>query len=208
MEFRLTYEGPLFSTQRVPEDKQPDPRAKNKQHIRRVFHEQLKRLWEITPFLKTGDHGGPNVRVTSGSAPDPLRPIEELSKLFDMYGFNFVPLVTTNLKLICGLDILFLRPEPPGSVVQSGDIDNRIKTLLDALRIPTPNEAYADLVAEPDETPFFCLLEDDRLITKLAVETDTLLQDVGLDPDSRDARLVITVRLRPYAMNLYTLPFG
>ncbi len=207
MEFRLTYEGPLLSTQRDPEGGQPDPRANNKRDIRKAFHHQLKRLWNITPFLKTGQDSGPTVVVTHDSDTEP-RTIEKISKIYKMYGFNFVPLVMEDLNLICGLDILFLRADPPGSVLQSGDIDNRLKTLFDALTIPTANERYADLTPGPDEKPFFCLLEDDKLITKVSVETDTLLQSVSQNSDINDARLVITVRLRPYELNLYNLPFG
>jgi hypothetical protein len=63
MEFRLTYEGPLLATQRDPVTGQADKRADHKHDIRRQFHVQLKRLWEITPFLKGGERGGPSVLV-------------------------------------------------------------------------------------------------------------------------------------------------
>ncbi|HZO42622.1 MAG TPA: hypothetical protein VFE97_25630 [Methylomirabilota bacterium] len=53
--------------------------------------------------------------------------------------FWFVPLISQRAGLIVELDVLFLRPQLPGAVVSSGgDLDNRIKTLLDALRIPEP----------------------------------------------------------------------
>jgi hypothetical protein len=48
---------------------------------------------------------------------------------------------------------------------------------------------------DPGEDPFFCLLEDDSLVTKASVETDTLLEPVTGDPN--DVRLVIRVNLRP-----------
>jgi hypothetical protein len=117
-------------------------------------------------------------------------------------------MVTANLHLIVGIDILFLRPDVPGRVVWAGDIDNRLKTLLDALRIPEAAENYSARTPSADETPFFCLLEDDKLITKVAVETDRLLEPVSSPPRQDDARLVITVRLRPYEMNLENIPFG
>jgi hypothetical protein len=41
--------------------------------------------------------------------------------------------VRNSFALHCGLKVLFLRKEPPGKVYQGGDIDGRIKTLLDAL---------------------------------------------------------------------------
>ena len=42
------------------------------------------------------------------------------------------------MALTCGLKILFLRKEGPGKLIlQGGDIDNRLKTLLDALKMPS-----------------------------------------------------------------------
>lgn len=76
--------------------------------------------------------------------------------------------------------ILRIRPIliPPGSIVSSGgDIDNRLKTLLDALKMPKePNEIPRDDTPETDENPFYCLLEDDGLITKLSIDTAQLLE--------------------------------
>jgi hypothetical protein len=63
----------------------------------------------------------------------------------------------------------------------------------------TPNDAY-----------FYCLLENDKLISKVSVETDILLQDLPPPhvPDEHDARLVITVRLRPYEIHTGNIQFA
>jgi hypothetical protein len=58
------------------------------------------------------------------------------------------------------------------------------------------------------EDPFFCLLEDDSLISKLSVEADTLLEPVSDPPNRNDARVVITVRVRPYNVRPDNLQFG
>jgi len=206
VELRLTYRGLLRATQRDPINDQRDPRAANKHAIRQVFHHQLKRLWQITKFLKTGERSGPGALLHSDN-PAPIKyDVATLSERHAQFGFNFVPLVTEELQVLCGLDILFLRPDEPGKVVQSGDIDNRLKTLFDALKIPTANEQYVNRTPQPDERPFFCLLEDDHLITKIAVETDQLLDLPSEDPHS--VLLVITVRLRPYEMRLDNMQFG
>jgi hypothetical protein len=95
-------------------------------------------------------------------------------------------------------------------VVWPGDIDNRLKTLLDELRIPEAGENYSARQPAADEDPFFCLLEDDKLITRIAVETDDLLQPLkgksSIDP--ADSRLVITVKIRPYHFTPYNTYFG
>lgn len=105
---------------------------------------------------------------------------------------KFTALVISGLHLIAELDILFLRPAPPGDLVShGGDIDNRIKTLLDALRIPQPNELPSDALV--DDPPFFCLLEDDSLVTSFAVRTDRLLDP---NADEQDVHVVIHVKVK------------
>lgn len=125
----------------------------------------MKRLWEITPALRTGKGTGPE-SITVG--PDPtVHHVALLALRHKHFGFNFVPLVTYELDLICGLDILFLRPISPG-ILWAGDIDNRIKMLLDALAIPLASDDYSSRNPAPEEQPFYCLLEQDKLITKLS----------------------------------------
>jgi hypothetical protein len=55
------------------------------------------------------------------------------------------------------------------------------------------------------EDPFFCLLESDSMITKASVETDILLEASSNPPDPNDARLLITVRLKPGRVNTYNI---
>jgi hypothetical protein len=114
VEFRLTYAGPLYATQREPAPLQADNRAGHKHQIRKSFHPQLKRLWEITPFLKSGHRSGTSAMLLQGAEEEPVYDIPMLAARHSLYGFNFVPLVTSDLNLICGLDILFLRPDRPG----------------------------------------------------------------------------------------------
>jgi hypothetical protein len=85
--------------------------------------------------------------------------------------------VTADLALSCAIEILFLRPEPPGGIVRGGDVDNRIKTLFDGLKMPREAQDLGPyLNPGADEDPFYCLVEDDQLITSVSVETDTLLE--------------------------------
>ncbi len=200
MEFRLTYEGRLGSGTSAS--------AKHKHDIRRVFHSQLRRLWEINPRLKnmqalwSGKYAA--VRRPENERPDrPLMRRDELARAFSRGAYHFVPLVLDEHMATCELEILFLRPGFPGNTLNAGDIDNRIKTLFDALKLPDVTQG------EPseDEEPFFVLLQDDRLITRLSVETDTLLEPTGPDAGEQDARLVVTVRLAHYLGTIWDAVF-
>lgn len=196
MEFRLTYEGPIRATQRDSRPGQPSRHIENKHLIRVAFHKQLRRLWSVVPALQPQNGGFLTIGV-------PQRAItkEALAEKHHQYGFSFVPLVTQELDLLCSLEILFLRPDRPGELIWAGDIDNRLKTLLDAMRIPEPAEEYTSRQPAEDEEPFFCLLEDDKLITRVSVETDRLLQPTSANSDASDARIVVTVKVTPYSLN-------
>ncbi len=123
MEFRLTYQGPLKGSGRD---------VRHKQTVRRALHPQLKALWDLAPLRDLLD------RVPDQNAPPPWDYIREGH---DVGPFRFIPLITSRLHLIAQLDIVLLRPGPPGAIVtQGGDVDNRLKTLFDALRMPKANE--------------------------------------------------------------------
>ena len=208
MEFYLTYEGPLNATQRDPRDGEKARHLPNKRAMRRHFHEQLRELWKVLPALQKERVGELVIELDDGTAIEWLTKEDELAAHHAHYGFNFVPLVTQQLDLLCGLEILMLRPDRPGTKPWAGDIDNRLKTLLDALRIPEAAECYADTPPAEDETPFFVLLEDDKLLTKVSVETDRLLSPVSDPARSDDVRVVIKVSVRPYSLHLWNIHLG
>lgn len=205
MEFRLTYAGPLYATQRDPMPGKPPKHTENRHDIRRAMHLQLKRLWRESKTL-SGTRVDAEV-ITDVETVAICNEAAELAKKHAHYGFNFVPLVTEELDLMCSLDILFLRPDRPGGAVWGGDIDNRLKTLLDALRIPEAGENYSSRMPTEDEKPFYCLMEDDRLLTRVSVDTDRLLEPIDGHYKAEDARLVLTVKIQPYNAVMGNLHF-
>jgi hypothetical protein len=201
LEFRLTYEGILLGASRS------DTRAKHKQEIRKVFHAQLKRFWEIHPAFESYQPVDENTSQTA--ARDAKHKYDALVERYARCGYNFVPIATRTLSVLCSINILFLRPDVPGAILQSGDIDNRLKTIFDALRLPRDKNELGGFDTPADgEDPFFCLLEDDSLISHVSVETDTLLQPTGDEWEVNDARLVVTVGLRPYRVTFGNISFG
>jgi hypothetical protein len=200
MEFRLTYEGLLLGSSR------DSKRTKHKHELRRVFQRQLRRLFGVHPAFRNFRPAEANIAAgLLGS--DPV--YRSVLARFERCGYRFFPLATRDLSLLCSVSILFLRPDVPGGVIRSGDIDNRMKTIFDALRMPASKDELGGYdVPEAEEEPFFCLLEDDSLISHAEVETDTLLQPTGAQWEANDARLVITIRLSPYSVMLENLAFA
>jgi hypothetical protein len=174
MEFRLLYEGVLNSSGGA------NTRPHEKHAIRRSFHPQLRRLWHVQSNLRElADRYW--VSTISGSPP-PTTPeerlelgIAELGRRWERAGFQIVPLITPNVKLRCSLDIVLLRPEEDRYIFRRGDIDGQVKTLFDALRMPEDLGETRGIGPQDDENPFFCLLQDDRLISEIRVTTDQLL---------------------------------
>lgn len=198
MQFRLTYEGELLAHR---DDGPTKARAPHKHAIRRRFHKQIRNLFAAHPAL---EHYNKPERNASDQRPV----IERWADNWNMFGYRFAPLVTRNNGLICKVSILLMRPGKPGAVISAGDIDNRLKTLIDALKMPRsageiPGEKQAD------EEPFFVLLEDDSLITHAAVETDTLLEPITGDTvQTNDVRVVISCTVQPYRVTMDNLDYG
>lgn len=86
-------------------------------------------------------------------------------------------------------------------ILQGGDIDNRIKTLFDALQIPDDcNEV--DGAPEEGEDPFFCLLQNDSLVTELSVVTDRLLTPLKDGQHPNEVVLIIKVKVKGTVSNV------
>lgn len=198
MQFRLTYEGEVLAD--TNKGKKALGRADHKMEIRKKLHPQIRRLYELNPFLVKGETPYP------GEGPEWGRPgrgesIDQIANNFKRNDYRFVPLVRESLDVYCSLDVLFLREHPAGGVLkEGGDIDNRLKTVFDALTMPRDGKQLGKyVVPEADEDPFFCLLEDDSLVTRATVEADTLLSPViKKRPMAYQARVIITVRTQSY----------
>jgi hypothetical protein len=53
--------------------------------------------------------------------------LKVLSEQWERGGYNLIPLVTKEMFLRCSVDILLLRPEEPRYVMNSGDLDAKVK---------------------------------------------------------------------------------
>ena len=184
MQFRLVYRGQL-----PPARWEEDTRRKEKHLIRKELHKQLKGLWQTHALLKQWS--------TPFSENDPRSVASGIADYFGKFGFKWVPLINERYGLACALDILFLRRDEPGNVIKAGgDIDNRLKVLFDALRVPAEPKEIEGFSPESDgsENPFYCLLQSDALINEIRVETDRLLTPLENGDAVNDVELIIHVK--------------
>lgn len=173
MEFTLYYRGPLKS--------KADSKVKHR--LREHFHSQLEVLWDQIPLknrskLLDPSPSGGNISL-----------VKRVGKI------DFVPLVSERIFLFAELTITYLRPEPAGKIFTGGgDIDNRLKTLLDSLCVPNKDQIPKGALSGQGAKPFFCLLEDDSLVTKIDVQTDQLLE-----PGVAKNEVVLLIRVKTKA---------
>jgi hypothetical protein len=212
MKFTLTYDGDLPSTGNSSR------KVAKKWDVKKHFDPQLRELWSVHPALRElrsrsiwPKSGGwfienhHSVEIVGSNAPVKQNKYDiDLLECLKCGERTFLPLVRSSLLLTCGLRILFLRKEIPGKLYQGGDLDNRVKTLLDALCAPK----YPELVVKDDteiSDPIYCLLEDDSLISSLSVDTQTLLN--GQSGNASEVRLIIEVNVRVTQSRMYNSLF-
>lgn len=194
VQFRLIYRGPLHPVS----SGKGGTRKKEKHAIRKQFHHQLKELWEQNVFLRKLGHSVLTVQHGDGPSHTQTQ-LEILANNWNEFGYRFVPLVSKKFGLACSIDVLFLRRDSPGNLIQSsgrgaGDLDNRITTLFDALRKPENAEEIDGFPPEADEDPFYCLMETDRLVTDVSVTTDRLLLPMESGMGIHDVLLIVFVK--------------
>lgn len=217
MRFTMTYDGLLRSTgNSKTKSKQPLIRA-----IREQISKQLSELWQVHPALKSAkihrlipEKQGYTWSEAhhSNFASTPPTPIQstamdavDICSSTNINGFEFLPLIRESIGLVCALDIIFLRKGPKGKVYQGGDLDNRIKTLLDALRMPLVDEVQEFNDPTNPTALTYCLLENGDRVTGLNVKTGQLLSRSGADES--EVRLIIDVDARVTHPRAYNTVF-
>lgn len=200
MRFYLVYRGPLPSTQRKRSGRREERIA-----VRKQIAPQMANLWATNKNLislqwdaqvpgrdvHTWGIGYSPLHEHREAPPTPDRKMQngfvDLSEPIVKHGKSFRPLVRRSLDLTCSLSVLFLRQGDPGLVInQQGDIDNRVKTFIDALEMPQD-----ELEGDESEGVNLPLLESDSLVRGLEIDTERLL--LPDSPFPNEVHLVVEV---------------
>jgi hypothetical protein len=192
MNFVLRYRGPLSG--------KPQKTKAEKHHIREAFSPQLRELCKRASLF--GDALRSDLHSATLKGERIVPPRDENGNLeppffwrVPLAGHEFVPLVTRPHELVCELDILWLRREKPGDIVHGGDLDNRLKSLLDGLRMPHEEKELPNSLTGGDT--FLCLLEDDALIQRIGVTTYELLEPRGhATAEQKEVDLILNVLVK------------
>jgi hypothetical protein len=193
MKFPLSFEGSLPSSGNDDPARPRPAKLKAIWDVRNAIHPQLAKLRQTHKAFR-GDDGASHFMLV------------RLNDLVVVDDQQFLPLVRPNLMLKCGLRIEMLVNHEVASVLtKTGDLDNRLKTLVDGLRCPKgPQEVKRYKPGDAD--PYYCLLEDDALITSLQIETHrNFAAPADAPPDH--ARLNIMVTIEPAESDVVNRPF-
>ncbi|MBP3615549.1 MAG: hypothetical protein IJ473_00375 [Alphaproteobacteria bacterium] len=164
MKFKLVYVGEVKIN--------PKKRSQHLQDIRDILSPQLKRLSEISPYNEIKSR------------------LEKKGKAIKTVGgVKFFPLITPDLNLLAELDIQILHPELLET--PRADIDNRMKTLLDALKRPQSSHEISEHMNKKDVC--YTLLDDDHLVTKMTINTSHLLYKDAVQKRNHDYELLIII---------------
>jgi hypothetical protein len=180
MRFSLKYEGPLKSSN------SRKTHVADKNRLRWYFSDQLERLIERGNFsrlplnetyraVKKRDLIGPveggiklNLKNVSGSSLSNIWYFSAIDRSFDV---------------ACSLNVRMDRRERPGHLFETsgentGDLDNRFKTLFDALRMPHSEDEARPNEDDPAKSYCVCLFEDDSMVSNLTVSTHPSLEEL------------------------------
>jgi hypothetical protein len=164
MKFYLLYRGKLKG----------NGDSRHKHEIRKELDPQMRSLWQEEPLINYKSAYLP------GGSEEKHSPFIFPSQ--SPTCTSCICLITSKAFFVADIAVTLFRPDAPGKLIHSGDIDNRLKTLLDALRMPQgSNEIVRDNATDDDHQQqdfLYCVLEDDCLISHLSVNTERLLLPV------------------------------
>jgi hypothetical protein len=212
MELTLTYSGPL------PACQDADKHTEQKQKIRLAFSRQLEKKFTTEPTLMQWSDSPQgcglmaHTKVISGAIVWDCEQEKHQACFYEAEtcGFRAVPIVTSHNGLGCQLDVEILRRARAGGVMaggdRGGDIDNRLKPLLDALALPMrPNQIPGPLWGKGER--LYCLLEDDALVSRLMIDIQRWDEDPATPAEQDDVQLRIKASIQPCEPRIYHAGF-
>ncbi len=129
---------------------------REKHKIRKMFHSQLSELADYLKTQKVGREEWFNSRYRK-----------------EVGTVHFQPMIPHSVEYYVKLEVLILSPLQH----YQGDIDNVAKVLIDSLRVPSKSE-LGDYTPVAGETPFYALLEDDKVVKDLVMSQHKLFHSI------------------------------
>lgn len=104
-------------------------------------------------------------------------------------GHKFICPVHRDFRTAAEISVLLLTPKSARSV---GDVDNRLKTLIDGLTRPANSQQMRGFMPPVDGGPTYCLMDSDQLVKHLTVDARPWFES-GIPVD--EALVVVTATI-------------
>lgn len=192
MRFSLKYEGPLKSSN------SRKTHVADKNRLRWHFSDQLERLLIRGNFSRLPVNDNYKAIMQSEEGGGLKLNLKNISgaEFTDVWYFA---VIDRSFDVACSLSVRMDRPERPGHLFETsgenmGDLDNRFKTLFDALRMPHSKDEARPNEKDPEGWHCVCLFEDDSMVSNLTVSTHPSLEEM---PPGH-VKLTIDVEIRAH----------
>ena len=80
----------------------------------------------------------------------------------------------------------------PRQATTAGDVDNRLKTLVDGLTRPANAQQLEGFVPPDAAEPTYCLMDDDRLVQRLSVDARPWFDNTA---STNEALVIVTAAI-------------
>lgn len=179
MDFFLTYQGRVKSSK--------DVQMTN--DFRKSFSKQLMRMKDdprLTDWIE-----------------ELSNPKDEIKGARNFNSIDFVPFFGISSRTTVELQITMLSGLAAKSPINSGDLDNRMKRIIDGLRCPQQqNEVPVDSIFENNRC--FCLMSDDSILTNLRMEIYPNLSS----KTEHETFVMIKIKVRAISLTWQNSAFG
>ena len=120
-------------------------------------------LSSVKAALRSAFHPQILAQVRQRMSPETLAKVTKT-----VMGQKFVSVANQSLRTAVELDVLLLSRQGPRA---SGDMDNRLKTLIDGLTCPANPQQMQGFQPPDGGGPMYCLAEDDVRVKRVGVDS-------------------------------------
>lgn len=177
VKFKLTYPGHIPSGGK-------SGKSEDKHEVRRYFSDQLYNVWKSATLLNAYLSEGLPEATPHGKFGKPSNPLHPFF-VIRQFGVKIYPLVTIHNRLTCRLDMSFTVLDASNRI----DTDNRIKFVLDTLRMPQNDDEFPEKLRGVGSDELYCLFEDDGLLRDYTVSVD----ESNESPSHEELRIMVNI---------------
>lgn len=202
MELTLTFRG------RLPASQAGVSKAGATNAIRQHFSVQLEKKFREMPTFVHNSQDIAKAKLVDGRViwDEPKGKHDLCFCDVEAFGGIYRSIVGSHSGLACHLDVEVWAREARGVLMADGDLDNRLKTLIDSLAMPRHQSQLGGMVS-PRGDLTFCLLEDDSQVTRLSVRVERWDEPPNANGSLSEVQVRVRANISPFEPRVYHFGF-